>query len=230
MPMGDLEMAVHPHLRGENTCPASPTNPSTGSSPPAWGKLVQSLQETQRLRFIPTCVGKIKFRIQSPLGTSVHPHLRGENSSIYKNPSEKLGSSPPAWGKLPVHGGSGRYHRFIPTCVGKMVQENYVHYIHPVHPHLRGENARDAASSLSGIGSSPPAWGKLTSNTLAMLLFRFIPTCVGKIATFRAIYPVDTVHPHLRGENGDSIFFSHFSLGSSPPAWGKLHLVHDNSL
>ena len=49
----------------------------------------------------------------------------------------------------------------------------------PVHPHMRGEHVYEDKDKVNETGSSPHAWGTLPYTWLAMLLNRFIPTCVG---------------------------------------------------
>ena len=50
--------------------------------------------------------------------------------------------------------------------------------------------------------------------------FWFIPTCVGLMIFERPEKPVDTVHPHMRGANGQARRRRAAGGGSSPHAWG----------
>ena len=74
-------------------------NNSIGSSPRAWGRLIQIHVSGDRPRFIPTCVGQtIGARIQD---------------------GDLVGSSPRAWGRLYYKTNVQMMGRFIPTCVGQ---------------------------------------------------------------------------------------------------------------
>ena len=74
--------AVHPHVRGEySTASLNPFH-RVGSSPRAWGIPTGFIDHDFSRRFIPTCVGNTPA---SPILTgivTVHPHVRGEYSSI----------------------------------------------------------------------------------------------------------------------------------------------------
>ena len=49
-----------------------------GSSPHAWGILLQAWADYLDQRFIPTCVGNTVRLRRRPAGKTVHPHMRGE--------------------------------------------------------------------------------------------------------------------------------------------------------
>ena len=52
--------AVHPHVRGEHAPTATMNSLDDGSSPRAWGTLVQVYDLREGCRFIPTCVGNTR--------------------------------------------------------------------------------------------------------------------------------------------------------------------------
>ncbi len=95
-------LPVHPHPRGEYGGSGSPSGEVAGSSPPAWGILIDVKFVHDFIRFIPTRVGNTpRFRrlLQS---RTVHPHPRGEYCCGRVVPVHRHGSSPPAWGYAPL--------------------------------------------------------------------------------------------------------------------------------
>ena len=173
---------VHPHVRGEHVYLIPSASIVNGSSPRAWGALVQPFVYHVHQRFIPTCVGSILtvFSVQRP----VH------------------GSSPRAWGAFGVRRRVAADERFIPTCVGSIPSGPKDNATRPVHPHVRGEHrgrrdvggpayrfiptcvgSMDARRQLFEplAGSSPRAWGALFGNRFNRFRPRFIPTCVGSM-------------------------------------------------
>jgi len=75
----------------------------------------------------------------------------------------------------------------------------------PVHPHTRGEHARNAVVQLPGI--------------------RFIPTHVGNTDVKVLVSLPVTVHPHTRGEHASPSHGGFASGGSSPHTWGTPELT-----
>lgn len=55
--------------------------------------------------------------------------------------------------------------RFTPTCVGTTASPLDVCEHDAVHPHVRGDNARQCPSEAVGDGSPPRAWGQLPGAT-----------------------------------------------------------------
>src|SRR6266446_1351838 len=90
----------------------------TGSSPHAWGTHTKTPPRAWTRRFIPTCVGNTVFSVVVCIFVSVHPHMRGEHGYRHGGSSFAGGSSPHAWGTLPVIAIPDGFNRFIPTCVG----------------------------------------------------------------------------------------------------------------
>jgi len=133
------------------------------------------------------------------------------------------GSSPRAWGAS--HGGphGGPHARFIPTCVGSMIERVARFQRVSVHPHVRGEHSVPLQMILTQTGSSPRAWGACGDPELFAGAARFIPTCVGSIACPVAADPPPPVHPHVRGEHCNFSGSVNYLLGSSPRAWGALN-------
>ena len=69
-------------------------------------------------------------------------------------------------------------------------------------------------------GSSPHAWGIHIPCPDLEAYPRFIPTCVGNTRQCCFGSGQTPVHPHMRGEYGDSFFYAGTDDGSSPHAWG----------
>ncbi len=71
-----------------------------GSSPRAWGTLLQHVLPRFLMRFIPTRVGNTALSMLLFCRPTVHPHARGEHTPIVWHLASNLGSSPRAWGTL----------------------------------------------------------------------------------------------------------------------------------
>ena len=196
---------VHPHARGEHgTCTWDATL-DRGSSPRTWGTRGGSGQVALFNRFIPTHVGNTRLGIATPLGQPVRPHARGEHTVLMSKANSGNGSSPRTWGTLmrlpqPAH-----------QCA--------------VHPHARGEHSRHPVERGPVGGSSPRTWGTRSKGLSPSFAARFIPTHVGNTRRSRpacghaprfipthvgntclraARAASRAVHPHARGEHGES--------------------------
>ena len=132
---------------------------------------------------------------------TVHPHMRGEDALLASANSCRSGSPPHAWGRPLAEDGLDVRARFTPTCVGKTSRSAGGSRRRPVHPHMRGEDARRA--------------------TKRSRLVRFTPTCVGKTRYRRARPTRWPVHPHMRGEDRVSVSRETLHAGSPPHAWGR---------
>ena len=153
--------------------------------------------------------------------TSVHPHGRGDNlwwSGRYHGPG---GSPPRAWGQYARYRSSADAARFTPTGVGTMLGCLPWPLVLPVHPHGRGDNSGSNTDDVERLGSPPRAWGQFNLSETQPHATRFTPTGVGTIRCGRAVASGSTVHPHGRGDNGDSIRIRIAVSGSPPRAWGQ---------
>ncbi len=81
-----LHLPDHPHGRGENLHSSSPHGKPTGSSPRAWGKLIEVVSVPKDSRIIPTGVGKTCRDRRERTRASDHPHGRGENGLRLADP------------------------------------------------------------------------------------------------------------------------------------------------
>ena len=211
---------VHPHVRGEDEIARASHVTITGSPPRAWGGLRGDADLRRSMRFTPTCVGRTGACGHRRCRPEVHPHVRGEDRSVIAPASRPPGSPPRAWG--------GRTHRekpcdpprFTPTCVGRTPRRASTPYRCAVHPHVRGEDYTACATSFTGIGSPPRAWGGLNERGERLGVGRFTPTCVGRTWVPDSVTERIPVHPHVRGEDAAARQPWATVLGSPPRAWG----------
>ena len=146
--------------------------------------------------------------------------MRGEHRNYIGGIIHGDGSSPHAWGAF-VNDARGRVAgRFIPTCVGSIDLQYPALVRRTVHPHMRGEHPSESTVVVMRAGSSPHAWGASRSSSFICTAPRFIPTCVGSMATDSSAVLRVTVHPHMRGEHATEMRWLIRSSGSSPHAWG----------
>ena len=133
-------------------------------------------------------------------GSSVHPHVRGEDPDRVSEVFSHRGSPPRAWGRLVSRPATTCTLRFTPTCVGKTTrrgsplrrplvhphvrgedfQKSHARPRCPVHPHVRGEDNSPSHPRALRSGSPPRAWGRHEFLVGLRRGFRFTPTCVGK--------------------------------------------------
>ncbi len=152
---------VHPHGRGELLRRQRISKLRSGSSPRAWGTLLQPVSASRTIRFIPTGVGNSREKPASTLSWTVHPHGRGELTVELKLTRNPDGSSPRAWGTRLINLVSAISSRFIPTGVGNSSPPRQILSLRAVHPHGRGELRQCIEQTALSPGSSPRAWGTL---------------------------------------------------------------------
>src|SRR5947207_2993383 len=130
----------------------------------------------------------------------VHPHVRGDIGSGSGGAWLFAGSPPRAWGHFHPSSVVSLERRFTPTCVGTLLADGTYLVDGTVHPHVRGDIARNLRAVLASRGSPPRAWGHSRRRTPAASGMRFTPTCVGTFSTRRARRGRFPVHPHVRGD------------------------------
>ena len=86
---------------------------------------------------------------------------------------------------------------------------------------MRGEKCYRIGSTLSGIGSSPHARGKVTVRIFDSICDRIIPACAGKSGCHIKAIGYDRDHPRMRGEKNGTQSVHEKHKGSSPHARGK---------
>ena len=112
--------------------------------------------------------------------------------------------------------------RFIPTPVGNTSAAVPPGSLAAVHPHARGEHVTVPAYVSTASGSSPRPWGTQPLHHEHLRLQRFIPTPVGNTCGSARRHRRRPVHPHARGEHGNSSASGCSGHGSSPRPWGTL--------
>ena len=112
-------------------------------------------------RFTPTGVGTIATSKRCSGWCTVHPHGRGDNNVERFIRHSNLGSPPRAWGQCAARSLHLSPLRFTPTGVGTMYVSERTARRLTVHPHGRGDNAREITAMLQPHGSPPRAWGQL---------------------------------------------------------------------
>ncbi len=174
-------LPVHPHRRGDNLAFSNERMPIAGPSPQAWGQR-RSAHTTRWLRrSIPTGVGTTRNGCHPRHLPTVHPHRRGDNSTVSPSSRTAVGPSPQAWGQRPDDHELPTGIRSIPTGVGTtlMLQDVPAQSEGPspqawgqrrsrrsliraasVHPHRRGDNAVAVRRPGGPRGPSPQAWGQ----------------------------------------------------------------------
>ena len=73
-----LAYSVHPHVHGERREGVKYRRVGYGSSPRAWGTLLERKRGVAPERFIPTCMGNALPPRARIACFSVHPHVHGE--------------------------------------------------------------------------------------------------------------------------------------------------------
>ncbi len=63
-----------------------------------------------------------------------------------------------------------------------------------------------------------------------MLIYRFIPTCVGSAKEVPGTFVTSSVHPHVCGERVDIIHILGYFIGSSPRVWGARATVSPDTV
>ncbi len=127
----------------------------------------------------------------------------GEHIPVFIPGTDINGSSPRVWGTCIRSIITSFIDRFIPTCVGNIINLFNVVFLLSVHPHVCGEHYKKYNYLRFGGGSSPRVWGTFT----------------GRIQGSR----YHTVHPHVCGEHFNVSCYVFFKLGSSPRVWGTSH-------
>ena len=193
---------VHPHVRGDDLVSATATSQLDGSPPRAWGRRVLHGALARHQRFTPTCVGTTWPGPATRASRTVHPHVRGDDSTWSVRRASLVGSPPRAWGRHEAEQSKAPRSRFTPTCVGTTLGFRRLSHSFSVHPHVRGDDASTEARAPPYCGSPPRAWGRR-----------------GGIPTYN--HP-QTVHPHVRGDDWSLAQRFAFETGSPPRAWGRL--------
>ena len=131
------------------------------------------------------------------------------------------GTSPRVWGEPRLHRAYRRFHRNIPTRVGRTQEPNTTHSRKSEHPHACGENLPWPQKGEAVAGTSPRVWGEHFACWYLVFVPRNIPTRVGRTSLSGRRGRADTEHPHACGENGRSAPQASTLVGTSPRVWGE---------
>ena len=98
------------------------------------------------------------------------------------------------------------FSRFIPTYVGNRAKWFASPDSMAVHPHVCGEQIEPGDVIAPQGGSSPRMWGTAITFAAAGKETRFIPTYVGNRLLPLIARCLDSVHPHVCGEQDSNHF------------------------
>src|SRR5262245_140895 len=110
--------AVHPRVRGDNDTSMPSHKPTAGSPPRARGQPCTRSRNTGVSRFTPACAGTTLSHHHRPWHRSVHPRVRGDNSTVCEAAVLLVGSPPRARGQLTHEFVEPITRRFTPACAG----------------------------------------------------------------------------------------------------------------
>ena len=95
---GIISRSVHPHVCGEILFASASVCGHAGTSPRLWGDFWAEDVRPQRLRYIPTSVGRLYLSLPTRGKVTVHPHVCGEIASSHDSLFRLYGTSPRLWG------------------------------------------------------------------------------------------------------------------------------------
>jgi len=214
---------------------------SPGPSPRAWGLQDDLGNRPLGIRTIPTRVGITHRASLFCVGTSDHPHARGDYVCITAAPGAVHGPSPRAWGLRALTAqqvcvltdhphARGDYNNSLrnlisgsgpsPRAWGLQEHRHFRSNLLPDHPHARGDYTLGTFTSFPMCGPSPRAWGLRLSLGRESNRRRTIPTRVGITFLAGPTCVVFPDHPHARGDYVFHVCFTSRQYGPSPRAWG----------
>ena len=158
---GGRRLAVHPHVRGEETVESLVNPIGEGPPPRAWGRDLRAAARRWNVRSTPTCVGKSVAGGKRLAMERVHPHVRGEESGRCTSLASPRGPPPRAWGRAECAHRGARRPGSTPTCVGKRSPAGPPRVVPAVHPHVRGEESDGPYLWRAILGPPPRAWGRV---------------------------------------------------------------------
>ena len=151
--------AVHPRVCGEHPPQPRRIRHETGSSPRVRGTCTGRRGVRCFIWFIPACAGNIPGAPLWPVGSTVHPRVCGEHSSIEIRHTTEAGSSPRVRGTFAMPNNRQKQPRFIPACAGNIMRASITSATSAVHPRVCGEHAASRALTSLLSGSSPRVRG-----------------------------------------------------------------------
>ena len=233
--------SVHPHVRGDDLVLEGVALIDRGSPPRAWGRRSTGGAPKPVRRFTPTCVGTTSIVMSMIASGSVHPHVRGDDSSDLRIMASVPGSPPRAWGRPTdtAHRAHGRRFtptcvgtthltwrrlggdRFTPTCVGTTAPQRRPRTASAVHPHVRGDDIRQLHRYAEYGGSPPRAWGRRLLPRTSLEPSGSPPRAWGRRHLLSEPPREPRFTPTCVGTTLPMVFPSVGSIGSPPRAWGR---------
>ncbi len=216
-----VNVADHPHAGGENARDGVALGSIYGPSPRGWGERELVAARWQRVRTIPTRVGRtIRSRCPRP-SVADHPHAGGENGCVGVASEPDDGPSPRGWGERGQRAHLVRGVRTIPTRVGRTSFVVMYPSAASDHPHAGGENQHGEAHQEGDAGPSPRGWGEHGARYPFHRVRRTIPTRVGRTSGVTVPSHPAADHPHAGGENPPRPSMVPKTSGPSPRGWGE---------
>ena len=166
-------------------------------------------------------MGKTSTWSNKCTSTWKHPHVRGEDHTLWRRRVDQKETPPRAWGRLTPSTYEKLRFGNTPTCVGKTSAKLLAALRPGKHPHVRGED-RLVASALDAAAETPPrAWGRLGCANGLLESSRNTPTCVGKTKSTDSVQLSPKKHPHVRGEDFGGPGPVLRGRETPPRAWGR---------
>ena len=211
----------HPHVRGEDGVSSARRRTCLETPPRAWGRRHVKECGGAGGRNTPTCVGKTGAPAGRRATCKKHPHVRGEDNPNHVAVVEAGETPPRAWGRRASCSGDAGGSRNTPTCVGKTSAKTAMQMQHRKHPHVRGEDAVNLASTVLPLETPPRAWGRHGAGRDDALHIGNTPTCVGKTCRCTGPRRGAKKHPHVRGEDPAGCSNRSAHPETPPRAWGR---------
>ncbi len=174
-----------------------------------------------RLNFSPACAGTTPPPAQPCAAPSVHPRVRGDDSSRQSRHGPLFGSPPRARGRRLAHGAAVAGARFTPACAGTTRSRAGCWSATTVHPRVRGDDLSSSSISAISVGSPPRARGRPRRHGRPGRVLRFTPACAGTTPASLRLRLRPAVHPRVRGDDSNQKRGVASSLGSPPRARGR---------
>ena len=150
----------HPHARGEDFSHHAHQTFRKETPPRTWGRPFSLYHGRSTGRNTPTHVGKTCTAALQRVGTSKHPHARGEDEGVAQMKLFGLETPPRTWGrprKAPFFSSWGRN---TPTHVGKTRRRTIALKRLEKHPHARGEDSWRSSRRPTRQETPPRTWGR----------------------------------------------------------------------
>jgi len=202
---------------------------SMGSSPRLWGTAIRP--SARRIRTVHPHHewGNSNAKTARRLSSGSSPQTWG-NSLRPNQVNGEVGKSPRAWGRRHSPGQDGRLGRFIPTSVREApIRSSLPRTVMGFIPTYVWGYRFTKRIPVTQEGTSPRLWGRPDGDQLGIAGMGFIPTPMGDTVEPFGGGPCSRVHPHMREGHG-RVDWVMEGTGSSPRAWGRQRVFHQEPL